>query len=207
MANESNSNPDKYNLSFIGADLALSGSIKIADVYLQLKDWDAVKEEVYSENILQTRTKTTEQRIYGELSHRLQELSEQQVELLVDGTLEEQKQLLWFAICERYSFVREFAVEVIHEKYLSLDYELTDFDFNAYFNRKADWHGELDEIKDSTRKKLKEIIYRILKQADLVSEDSMIIAPILSNRFVEIVAPDTPDTFRIFPILISDIQR
>ena len=46
----------------------------------------------------------------------------------MEGTIQEQKQILWFAICKRYAFIREFAIEVLHEKYLRLDYELTEFD-------------------------------------------------------------------------------
>ena len=128
---------EKYKLSFIGADLALSESIKIAEVYLQLIDWDAVKEKVKTDNILQARTQSSVRRIYQELSPRLEQLTIEQLELLVEGATQEQKQLLWFAICQRYAYIREFAVEVIHEKFLSLDYQLTDFDYDAYFNRKA----------------------------------------------------------------------
>ena len=96
---------------------------------------------------------------------------------------------------------------MLHEKFLSLDYELTDFDYNAFFNRKADWHEELDELKETSRKKMKQIIFRMLREADLITEDSMIIATMLSKRFVDIVAPDSPAKLQIFPISMSDIPR
>ena len=159
-----------YILSFTGVSLALSESIKIAEVYLQLRDWDAVEKKVKSENLIQARTKSSTQRVYPELWPRLSLLSTEQLELLVDGNNQEQKQLLWYAICQRYAFIREFATEVIYEKFLSLDYELTDFDYDAFFNRKVDWHEELYEISDSTKRKLKTVIFRMLREAELITK-------------------------------------
>jgi hypothetical protein len=78
--------------------------------------------------------------------------------------LHEQKQLLWLAVCKRYAYIREFSVEVLNEKYLRLDYELTEFDYDVFFSRKADWHIELDKLTDSTRKKLKQVLFRMLRE-------------------------------------------
>ena len=77
----------------------------------------------------------------------MQRLSDEQLELLVEGNPQEQKKLLWLAICKRYAFIREFASEVVREKFLQLDYLLTEFDYDAFFNRKADWHPELDGLR------------------------------------------------------------
>ena len=148
-----------------------------------------MKEKVKSENLLQARTQSSVQRIFRELAPRLQHLTEEQLALLVEGNHQEQKQLLWFAICKRYAYIREFAIEVIHEKYLSLDYELTEFDYEAFFNRKADWHAELDRLKETTRKKIKEVLFRMLREAELISEDRMITAASLP----------------VFPISLADI--
>ena len=69
---------DQYKLSFTGAGLSISGSIKIAEVYLQIKDWDAVKEKVKTENLLQARTQSSMQRTFQELAPRLQQLTAEQ---------------------------------------------------------------------------------------------------------------------------------
>jgi hypothetical protein len=67
------SNP--YLLSFTGSSLSVAESIKISEVYLELKDWEAVERKVKSENLLQARTKSSVQRVYQELAPRLQQLS------------------------------------------------------------------------------------------------------------------------------------
>ena len=129
-------NQGKYKLSFTAASLSLSESLKIAEVFLGCKEWEETKTIVSENNLLQSRTSARTSRSYNELSQRLQTLSVEQLELLVDGNLEEQKYLLWFSICNLYLFIQEFAIEVIREKFLSMDYELTDFDYDSFFNRK-----------------------------------------------------------------------
>jgi len=194
---------EKYILSFTGVSLAMSESITIAETYLQLRDWDAVEEKVKSENLIQARTKSSVQRVYQELWPRLSQLNDEQLELLVDGNHQEQKHILWYAICQRYAYIREFAVEVIHEKFLRLDYELTDFDYDAFFNRKADWHPELDQIKDTTRIKVKTRIFWILREVELISDDNIILPVTLSRRVIDALALDSPDVLQIFPIVVS----
>ena len=196
----------KYKLSFTAAGLSISESIKIAEVYLGCKDWGETKKIVADNNYLQSRTQSRSERTYWELASRLQLLSDQQLELLVEGTLQEQKHLLWFTVCNRYKFIQEFAIEVIHEKFMVMDYELTELDYDAFFNRKVDWHEELDEITSTTKQKLKTVIFRMLREAEIITKDNLIIQTILSERLIEVLAPAAPLSYQIFPLQLSDIE-
>jgi hypothetical protein len=195
---------DRYKLSFTAASISLNESVKIAEVYLQLRNWDQVKDQVRRGNLLQSRTQSSAVRLYRELAQRLQTLSDDQLELLVDGSIQEQKQLLWLAVCKLYVFIQEFAIEILHEKFLTINYELTELDYDAFFNRKADWHGELDQITDSTRNKIKQVVFRILREADIISEGRIIMPALLSQRVVEALQPDAPMSFKIFPVSVTD---
>ena len=196
----------KYILSFTAASLSISESIKIAEVYSGCKDWDETKNIVEENNLLQSRTGSRAVRVYRELAQRLQLLSDEHLELLVEGNLQEQKYILWYAVCKRYRLIQEFAIEVVHEKFLSMDYELTELDYDAFFNRKADWHEELESIAETTKNKLKQVIFRMLREAGITSEDNRIIQAMLSRRMIESLAPDAPASYQIFPIPISDIK-
>ena len=130
--------------------------------------------------------------------------------MLVEGNHQEQRQILWYAICRRYAFIREFATEVLYEKYLCLDYELTEFDYEAFFNRKADWHDELDQLKETTRIKIRTVLFRMLREAELISNDHMIIPTVLSRRVANVLAAadvltsDSSTGLQIFPTPIAD---
>ena len=146
MKSKSKNQPNTYILSFTGASLSYQRIRYNCRAVFNLKDWGAVKEKVKGQKSYpgQDQNKQHPTR-YQELEPRFQGLSDEQLELLVTReNPQEQKQLLWFAICKRYEYIREFASEVVREKYLKMDFELTEFDYDAFYNRKADWHPELD---------------------------------------------------------------
>lgn len=196
----------KYKLSFTAASLSISESIKIAEVYLDCRDWEKTKNEVTENNLLQSRTNSRTIRVLRELIQRLKLLSDEQLTLLVEGNLQEQRYLLWFAICKTYDFIREFAIEVLLDKFLSLHLEISELDYDAFFNRKADWNEELDLITKSTKDKLREVVFRMLRETGLVSKNNMIIQATLSNRLIDILRVDAPMSYEIFPVQRSDIK-
>jgi len=192
--------PQKYKLSFTAASLSIMDSVHIAEIYLKNRDWTLTKQVVKGGNVLQSRTNSRTIRVVRELIQRLELLTDNQLELLTGGSPAEQKYLLWFAACRTYTLIKEFAVEVLHEKYLSRSLTLTDLDYDAFFNRKADWNEELNQITTSTRKKIRQVLLLMAKEAELLSDDNQILRAMLSNRLVEVLRPEAPTSFQVFPI-------
>jgi len=190
----------KYKLSFTAASLSISESVNITGVYLKCKDWKETKRIVRENNLLQSRTNSRTTRVLAELIPRLKQLSDEQLELLVDGSLSEQKYLLWFMICKTYGLIKEFAVEVLHEKFLSRNMKVSELDYDAFFNRKADWNEGLEKITTLTRKKIRQVVFHMMREADLLTEDNTILAAMLSIRLTEALKPDAPMSFEIFPV-------
>lgn len=202
-----NKTQKKYNLSFIAANLSLSSSIIVAEVYWETRNWKDVRERVFAENLIQARTQSSLKRSYSEISTRLQALTDEQIDLLVHGSVQEQKQLLWLALCKKHQYVREFAIEVVREKFLSMDFKLTELDYIAFYNRKADWHVELEEIAESTQYKVKQILFRILVQVGILTEEHIIRQIILTARVKDVIKSDHPSYFQIFPVLYDETNQ
>ena len=196
----------KYKLSFTAAGLSISESVNIAEVYLKCRDWNQTRQIARERNLLQSRTNSRAIRVTRELSQRLSLLTNSQLELLVEGNIAEQKYILWFANCKTYGFIREFATEVLYERFLSRSMQITELDYDAFFNRKADWTEELDQITASTRVKLRTVLFRMMREAGLISKENMIIPAVFSKRLLEVLKPDSPMSFQIFPIEPSDVQ-
>lgn len=190
----------KYKLSFTAASLSVAASVNIAEIYLKTKDWNLTKQIIKEENILQSRTGSRTNRVAHELIQRLKKLDINQLELLVAGNQTEKKYLLWFSVCKTYELVKEFAIEVLHEKYLNRSITLTDLDYDAFFNRKADWNEELSQITVSTRKKIRQVMLLMTKEAGLVTDKNQILRTMLSTRLLEALKTDTSMNFRIFPV-------
>lgn len=192
--------PTPYKLSFTAAPLLQQESVKLAELFLEFKDWDMVREQVLSNNLLQARTQSSLRRICQEIIPRLGCLNREELELLVQGSSQEQTQLLWVAICRQYEFIAEFAVEVLRERYLTLKGDVQYEDFESFFNGKSEWHPEIDALTTSTRNKLRQVLFRIMREADLLAKNNTINTAMLSPRVYDILVRNNPGDLSLFPM-------
>ena len=199
-------NQYRYRLSFTTGGLFHNESVKLAALYLELGDWNFCREKVIAENLLQTRTLSTLKRVYREVSSRLGTLTQDETAFLAEAGRQDQAYLLWLAVCRRYRFIAEFAVEVLRERYLSLKPDLAHGEFDAFFNRKSEWNAELDEITPSTRSKLRQVLFRILKEASLLTANHLVIAALPGPRLMELIRHGRPGDVLCFPMVESDVQ-
>ena len=199
-------NNGKYSMSFTTGSLFYLESVKLAQLFVELIDWNAVRDKVISENLLQARMQNTLKRICREIISRLKTLTPLEIDLLINGSPQEQAYLLWIAICRRYKFIADFAVEIIREHYLSLKINLTHQDFDSFFNKKSESHSELDKIKPTTKNKLRQILFKILREVDLLTANNTINAAMLSPRLVETLLLNDRQDLLLFPIFESNLK-
>lgn len=197
----------KYSMSFTTGGLFCQESEKMAQLYLEEKNWDVVREKSLKQGLPQTRTQSSATRIYREISARLKTLADDALELVAHGSIQERAHILWLAVCCRYLFIQEFAVEVIRERFLTLRYDLSYQDFDAFFNAKADWHEDLDAITPMTRNKLRQNLFRMLREADILSANNSIQPAVLAPHLERLVSKKGIDMIRIFPVLDSGSTR
>ncbi len=199
--------PERYRLSFTTGGLFLQESPQIAERFLQVRDWELTREQVRSENLLQVRTAAAATRISKELVARLELLDETELEFLVEGSIREQGYLLWAATCRRYTFIHDFAREVLREHYLLMRRQLTPSDYDAFCNAKALWHEELDELAISTSHKLRQNLFRMLRDAELVNEQHQIQSALLTPALAQLLARHGNEQLLIFPASDHEIKR
>ena len=197
----------RYSMSFTSGTLLHRESLIIADCYAEVRDWDRVRSTILADNRLQMRTTNAAQRLYREIAARLKQLTVVEFELLRLGALPEQTYLLWLAVCKRYRFIYDFAAEVVREQYLRFDFELEPDAYVRFFNRKAEWHPEVEAVAPATRSKQRQVVYKMLREAQLVGSDRRIIPALLTPRLVDAIRADDPAHFVIFPISEMERQR
>ena len=162
---------------------------------------------VFSDNLLQARTQNTSKRIVREIIPRLKALSSQELNFFTKCSSQEQGYLLWIAVCRRYRFIKDFAIEIIREKYLSLKTELNRDDYDAFFNQKSEWHPELVDIRSSTRNKLRQVLFKCLREADILTDNNNINAPILSPLFIKTISHHNSMDILLLPVFELDLGR
>ena len=194
-------------MSFTTGGLFYQESVSLAELYLKIKSWPEVKKTALAENLLQTRTQSTAQRLASEITARLARLSDGQLQLLATGSRSEQNYLLWLATCKRYAFISDFAREVLREKFLCLEILLTHNDYDLFFHNQAQWHEELDNLSLSTRKKNRSVLFRIMKEAELLNSENVIIPALFSRDLITAIAADDPSFFSCFPVSDRDVKE
>lgn len=194
-------------MSFTTGGLFHRESVKLAELYLDLGDWNSVRDKVIAENLLQTRTLNTLKRSCREVISRLKTLSSGELEFLLEGSHQEQAYLLWLAVCRRYRFIADFAIEVLRERYITLKTDLTHEDFDSFFNRKSEWHVELDGVTPATRSKLRQVLFKILREADLLTANNMINAAMLSPGLLAAIQQGSRRDVSFFPVFDSDLKE
>lgn len=188
----------RYALSFTsGALLAREAEIA-ARLFLEVQDWGLVREQLRSENLLQSRTASSGFRLAREVAQRLSVLTDAELRLLNDASPSERGHLLWVAACRRYAFIGDFAEEVVRERFLLLTPTLGHDEFDSFVRGKALWHPELAEVKDSTLKKLRSTVFRMLTEAGLLVGHEIIHAP-LSQRVRDAFDAQAQSDVRFFP--------
>lgn len=189
----------RYALSFTSGALLMREALIVAPIFLREHDWAKVRQLIEEDNLLQARTVATGHRRSREVAQRLAVLTERELELLVDSTTSERGHLLWAAACRHYDLIGDFAEEVLRERFLLLTPTLDHDDFDSFIRSKALWHEEVAALKDSTLRKLRSNVFRMLVEAGLLTEDGRILQAVLSNRVADVLSARTPSDIHFFP--------
>lgn len=188
-----------YSMSFTTATLLSHESILVVELFAALDDWDETRRRVLDDNLLQMRTSNAAKRIFSEIASRLRQLTPEQLAYLLTADRREQNYLLWLAYCKRYRFVYDFAVEVIGEKCRRLDFALTYDEYDIFFSDKAEWRPEVARVAEATRKKQRQFLFKIMREAELLSAAGQMTPVFLSPPLARLIAADDPAHLAIFP--------
>ncbi|SMP85909.1 Putative inner membrane protein [Epsilonproteobacteria bacterium SCGC AD-308-P11] len=200
-------NQKKYLMSFTTGGLFHTESLLLLEIYLKTQNWDDVYQYSLDNNTLQTRVVSTAKRVLKEIINRLKTLTDDELRLLENGSTSEQKYLLWLSTCRRYTFLHDFATEVIRERYLTLKYDLPVEEYEGFYNSKEQWHEELEKITEGSRYKQRTVVFKILREADIIDANKLILPAILTDELISIIAKKDASDLAIFPVSDIDLQR
>lgn len=192
-----------YNMSFTTGSLLPLDTVKLAAIYGEYHNWNAVRDEAIAQNVLQARALNTSKRLIRELISRLKTLSINEIDTLLKLDHQQQCYLLWIAICRRYNFIAEFASQVLREHFISMKPNLSHVDYEIFFNQKAEWHPELEKLSDSTRYKLKQNLFRMMTEAGLLDKNGAINAAMPSRELAAAVSASNKGNLAYLPLIQS----
>lgn len=141
-----------------------------------------------------------------EFRKRLEKLNASQIDALIEGDSIMQRQLAYISVCKLYDFIREFVLEVLREKMILMDYQLTEGEYLSFFRRKMMDHPELEGLRDTTEKKVKQVVFRILAEAGIINsaKEKVLQYQILEPQLIRLIKEDHAKWFEIF--LLNDFE-
>lgn len=190
---------EKYSFSFTTSSLRLNEMILVAIAIAEKREIDYINE-------LGGGNSKTGRKMLSEFEKRISNLTSEQIDILVNGDFLSQKQIAFLSICKTYLFIRDFVVEVLREKILVFDYQITEGDYISFYRRKLDLHPEMDILTDITQRKIKQVTFKILEQAGIIdSIKSKVIQPqIIDRKVTDAIVSDNPNWLKV--LFISDMD-
>lgn len=194
-----------YKMSFAVGGLLLNESVEVARLHPPSETWEATLRRALEEGVTSLPKAASRRRTLREIVNRISTLSDEERNYLVDGAdRQDQQALLWLATCRAYRFVREFATEVIRERYLSFQFDLPLESFDVLLAAKAEWDERLAEISPATRAKLRQVLFRMMREANVISYDNRILSAYVSPRLKALLEEKCPPDLVLFPGLGRD---
>lgn len=191
-------NINKYDFSFTGFSMRENLMIRVAKTFRDGAEPDKIE-------IGEGNSNTGKKRL-TEINKRLKKLTFKQLGLLINADLITQRQIAFLSICKTHLFIRDFTVEILREKLLVYDYQITEGDYIVFYRRKAEIHPEMDNLTELTQNKIRQVTFKILEQAGIVDniKNKMIQPQLLEHNVANTIANDEKEWLKIF--LMSDVD-
>lgn len=198
----------KYNFSLTGASALISETLVIAEEYDKLRNWKDVEKSLLDNNLLNKIKQSTFKREFSEIKKRLSLLTPDQLLLMINGSFDESKSMILLSLTKAYSIFNDFIIEVIRNKYILFDKELSETDYNRFITSKILLHPELSEISELTARKVKQVIFKLLEQVGLISKtkNGAIQKPILSKDSIDVIVKENPVLLSTFLFSNEEIK-
>ena len=190
----------KYKLSFTAASALIPENIIIAKKQLLYNDWSVTCQDVLENNLLMKDKQATAKRQYMEIELRLKNLNSRELELIANGCSDDVKAMIWLSIINTYSFFLDFIDEVIRDSYFFGGRVITNGDYYSFWESKKIAHKEIENISDTTVKKIKQVAFKILEQVGIIDsvKNRQLIKPLLTAEAELVIMTSKPQMLSAF---------
>lgn len=192
----------KYNLSFTAGAAMLNEMHAVAETLRGNGggNWEITRDITLRENLMEKNRFSTRQRVFSLMRQRISTLNEEELNILIDGNMAARRQIVLLAVCKAHPFIFDFIRDNVREAFYSMRERVTYADFNEFFNDKRFVHPELEAASEATIAKIRQVVFRIMEQTELVesAKSGIIRRPYLSEMTEHAVAKDNPAWLSIY---------
>lgn len=194
-----------YRMSLISGGLFLNECVVLAASYLNAKDWEATISQLQADGLTSMPKEKSKRRVLREIINRLETLSDDELQFLVEvADRQEQELLIWLSICREYRLIREFTLEVVRDRYQAYQFDLDPSSFDFFLEQKAEWDELLASTSDTTRVRQRQIVFKTMREVGIISDDNRIQTIYLSLPLRLLIEAKAPNDLAVFPGVVVD---
>ncbi len=157
-----------YSGDIVAGSLLMEESRKIARLLLDNVDTQGWYHAIVIDNILQKRSPEAARRQSRLIKARLSGMSKGLWQLIIEGSSETTSQALLATSIKHSRLVGDFMDTVLRQHWLTFTKQITATDWKNYLEQCSQIDPQLEEWKESTRSKLKQIVFRMLAEANYI---------------------------------------
>jgi hypothetical protein len=157
-----------YNGEIVAGSLLINETRKIARLLLNNADSETWHQAIVIENILQKRSPVAAKRQARLIKNRLSLMEPDLWEIVDTGSADVVIQALLAAAIKHNRLVGDFMDTVIRQHWQTFTKKISVKDWKDFFEICAQVDPKIDEWTDSTRSKLKQIVFRILAESKYI---------------------------------------
>lgn len=199
-----------YNITFTAGAAMLNEMHAVAEALLECDgDWERTKDKTFRENLMEKGKMSSNQRYFALMKQRLEVLTSDEMEMLVNSTVAVRRQIVLLAICKAHSFIYDFISETVRDCFYNQYIKVTHANYNEFYNEKKYEHPELEQVSEDTIYKMRQVIFRILEQAEIIEdvESGIIRRPYLSETLERVIVKDNPKWLAIYLYSNNEINN
>jgi len=166
----------KYGGSLTGGSLLVRESRIVSRLLIELHSSTDIMDIVLADNLFQNNSASTTRRYCRLILTRLLALTHLQLHLIAEGSDNTASIMLFAATLKVHPLVRYFMQDVVFNKIRCYEPSLNKMDWVRFIEQRETIDTEIGELTESSRKKIGQVVYRILAEAGVLSDTrSMII--------------------------------
>lgn len=183
--------PEVYSAGLMSQSFWFIEFKKVIKLISEGKSEAEIKTLCVEENLFGAAKEYRAKRMCGYILSRAKQLDEIMINLFLDSDLNTQKIINLISILKNDRLFFEFMFEVYREKVILGVPVMEDTDLKVFFSNKESQHTEINEWKDTTKKKLRITYMTYLTDANLITvvdKEKQITPPILDialERYLE----------------------
>lgn len=197
-------------MTFTAGAAMLNEMHAVAEAYMDCSgDWERTKDKTFKENLMEKDKMSSNIRYFALMKQRLEALNADELEMLVNGTVAVRRLIVLLAICKAHSFIYDFISENVRDCFYNQYERVSYANFNEFYNEKKYEHTEIEQVSEQTVAKMRQVIFRILEQTELIEDaDSGILRrPYLSETVERMLVKDDPKWLAIYLYSNSEINN